>query len=504
MTTGPGRLLSLADRRPALLAGVSGALAALSQAPASLPFVTILGLAGAALVLSAAPTLRRAAWAGWVFGLSYFAVSLHWLVEPFLVDAPRHGWMAPFALFFMAGGLALFWALAFGLSARLSSPPARLTAWVGLMTLAEFARSVVFTGFPWALLGYGLLPGDIALLAAWIGPHGLTLLALASAGLVAGAVRSGAGARQAAGVVLVLGLPIGVGQALVQMQSPPSADGPVVRIVQPNIPQDEKWNPDLIARNLSAGLALTVESGSPDLVVWPETAVPYLLEYAGPTLEAISSAAGGAPVVTGLQRREGPLFFNSLVVLGAGGQPQGVYDKFHLVPFGEYIPLGDWLARFGIRGLAANEGGGFGRGPGPALVGIPGIGTAQPLICYEGIFAHQVAPGSLDRPDFLLLITNDAWFGGFSGPYQHFDQARMRAIEQGLPVVRAANTGVSGIIDGHGRVTARLDLGERGVVDAPLPQALQPTLYARLGDLPALVAAGLLLVGTLRRRDVLD
>jgi apolipoprotein N-acyltransferase len=187
-------------------------------------------------------------------------------------------------------------------------------------------------------------------------------------------------------------------------------------------------------------------------------------------------------------------------VIGPEGEVTDLYDKWHLVPFGEYIPFGENLADLGIRGLAARDGGGYAAGPGPALVDLPGIGPGLPLICYEGIFAEEVNASDV-RPRVLLLITNDAWFGVRSGPQQHFAQGRLRAIELGVPMVRAANTGISGVIDGKGRILGSLPMGEAGALFLPLPPVLPATVYARTGDLPAILAImGILGLGAVLAR----
>jgi apolipoprotein N-acyltransferase len=225
----------------------------------------------------------------------------------------------------------------------------------------------------------------------------------------------------------------------------------------------------------------------PDVVIWSETAVPFVLGQA-PELQAESAAAAlPGTLVLGIRRTEEGAWFNSLAVLAPDGTATAVYDKHHLVPFGEYIPLAGWLARLPLETLTQA---GFSAGPGPRLLAAPGIPPFLPLICYEAIF-----PGGLradGRPAWLVQVTNDAWFGTASGPYQHFAQARVRAIEQGLPLARAANTGISAMVDPFGRVLARLDLGETGYVDALLPGELPPTWYSRIGDLPGLTAVGII------------
>jgi apolipoprotein N-acyltransferase len=246
-------------------------------------------------------------------------------------------------------------------------------------------------------------------------------------------------------------------------------------------------------------------AGPPALVVWPETAVPWLLDREPELRARIAKAAGGAVVLTGARRvaldADGaPEWRNGMQALGADGAVLASYDKHHLVPFGEYVPLGGLLAKMG---LGAFVGVSFGAGPGPRLLHLPGLPPIQPQICYETIFPAEVLTGAL-RPAVIVQATNDAWFGTSAGPRQHFQQARMRAIEQGLPVARAANTGISAIIDAHGRVAVVLGLGRAGTVEAPLPPAIAPTLYSRTGDAPwlALIAAlgGLGALGAWRRR----
>ena len=258
--------------------------------------------------------------------------------------------------------------------------------------------------------------------------------------------------------------------------------------MQPNAPQHQKWDPAFALGFFERAVGFTAspsEAAPLALIVWPETAVPWNLRDAAPAFQQIQAASGGVPVVTGILRREEMRFFNSLVVLGKSG-PTDLYDKHHLVPFGEYIPGGALLAKIGIRGLAAADGDGYSSGPGARLLDLGDLGPALPLICYEAIFPQDVAAAP-ERPDWLLQITNDAWFGDYAGPQQHFAQARIRAVEQGLPLVRAANTGISAMIDAKGRVTGQLALGKAGFIDRPLPPAGAETLYARTGDWPVFI-----------------
>lgn len=457
----------------------------LGQAPFSMPIFTFAGLVVAILIFSGLLSGRQAFLTGLAFGTGYFALSLHWIVEPFLVDVARHGWMAPFALVFLSVGLALFWGAAFVVARWF-----KIGRWALVLTLtgAELLRAYVFTGFPWAMPSFGLVDGVAGQMASIVGPHGLNLVLLASAV----AISSVKNYR----IIAIGGMAFG----LIALWPMPDADEkpegrPIVRLIQPNAPQHLKWDPDFMRVFFDRAIQATqFGQDVPDLIVWPETSVPSPLDTSTNTRAAIAKAARGAPVVIGLNRFDGPRVYNSAVVVGDEGAVGDVYDKHHLVPFGEYVPFGDVLAKFGIHGLAARDGGGYSAGPGPQLLDLGAVGKALPLICYEAVFPQDMR-GTLARPDLILQITNDAWFGGFSGPYQHLQQARMRAIEQGLPLVRAANTGVSAVIDARGRVTAQLLLNEEGFLDAALPKARRATLYAQTGDLPLSVMLLILTIG---------
>ena len=530
-------MAGLRGRRPVpaavLAALLAGALAGAGQVPLALWPAGLAGLAAVIALVAHAPGRRAGFARGWAAGAGYFAATLFWIVEPFFVDAARHGWMAPFALAGLAGGLALFWGAAGWAGHALGAGPrGRALAVAAALAAAGLARAYVLTGFPWALPAYIWTETPVIQAVAWIGPHGLNLATLAAAALPA--ALAGTGARGvaaalpgAAAAVALAGAGWFAGalrlDAPAPAPAPPAATAaaasataaapgarPLVRIVQPNAAQHLKWRRDMIPVFFERKLALTAAPAPrpPAAVIWPETAMPYLLEGAGPAIAAMRAAAGPeAALVFGIQRAEGAAFFNSLVALAPGAEPGGgaapqVYDKHHLVPFGEYMPLAGLFERAGVFGLAARAAGGYTPGPGPRVIEVPGLGRALPLICYEAVFPQDLrAPGA--RPDFLLHATNDAWFGRAAGPYQHLAQARVRAIEQGLPMLRAANTGVSAVIDARGRVLASLPLGEAGRIDARLPAPLaRPTPYARSGDLPAaaLVAAGLLAAALRRRR----
>lgn len=482
----------------AAAAGLGLALAT-GQAPLDWWALALLALWALLRLIARAEGAAQAVWIGWLAGAGYFAGALFWIVEPFLVEPGRHGWMAPFALVFMAFGMALFWALAAGLGHWAGrAPAARAGALVLTFSAVELLRGYVLTGFPWALIGHIWIATPVMQAAAFIGPVGLTLLTLLLAALPL-MLRPLPGLVTAAALLAALWL----WGANVAARPVAARDVPVqVRLVQPNVAQHLKWNWELAPGFFERQLDLTAAPAAepPDLIVWPETALPWLLEEAEPAVAMMAQAARGADLLFGVQRieetAEEVLFFNSLAFVDGQGRLRDIYDKHHLVPFGEYVPFGDTLARFGIHGFAARQGAGYSPGPGPRLLDLGAAGQVLPLICYEAVFPQDMR--SETRADWVLQITNDAWFGNLSGPYQHLAQARLRAVEQGLPVLRAANTGITAVIDARGQVLEALPLGVAGAIDAPVPGALPATPYSRTGDWPVflfLLGAGGLLAG---------
>ncbi|TPE50211.1 apolipoprotein N-acyltransferase [Amaricoccus solimangrovi] len=469
-----------------LLAGV--ALAG-TQPPLSWPALIFLALPALLWLMDGVRAPRGAFALGWCVGVGYFGAGMFWIVDPFLVEPEVFGWLAPFALVGMAGGMALFWGWAFAL-ARLFWHPgwSRAVLFAAVWALVEFARGHVLTGFPWALPAYAWIDTPVAQVLSLTGPYGLTFLTLA-AGLLPGVGRPAA----VAGAVGLVVLGWGFGAWRLAEPLPVRAEPVRVRLVQPNMAQDEKWLPGREEEFFRRHLALSADGAGPrpDVTIWSETAVAFILDR-DPAAQAAAAASVGPDghLLLGIRRAESAgedwSWFNSLAALAPDGTTEAVYDKARLVPFGEYIPLKGLAARLGIPALTTLTRGGFTAGPGPRVVSVPGVPPFLPLICYEAIFpAAARAPG--ERPDWLVQVTNDAWFGEASGPYQHFAQARARAIEQGLPLARAANTGISAMVDPKGRVVAELGLGAQGHVDAPLPAPLPPTVYSRTGDIPVLL-----------------
>lgn len=458
---------------------LAGASIALAQAPFLAWYLAFPGLVWAIYRMAQSQSPAAGWWSGWLVGAGYFAATLNWIVNPFFVEPWVYGWMAPFALLMMAFGLGLFWALASMIAVRF---PRRLIALAACLSAVELARGYVLTGFPWAQVGHLWLGAPVEQVAALIGATGLTVITLGAAALAA--------TRRPWGLILSFVLILtGFGFGLWRAAGPLPPDRALtLRLIQPNAEQHLKWDAEQAGRLFRAQLDLTRNDNPADLTIWPETAIPYIFEYSPEVPAMIAGASDGRAVAIGVQRVEGDRGWNSLRVISGGGEVTATYDKHHLVPFGEYMPLGDLVYRWlGVGAFAAQVGNGYSAGPGPAVLDLgPQMGKVLPLICYEAVF--PAIPRKVDRPDWILQITNDAWFGTFTGPFQHFQQARLRAIEMGLPLVRVANTGVTAVIDPLGTLRQSLPFGVQAALDVPsLPAALPATPFARWGDLSAVL-----------------
>lgn len=498
------RIKRLAGTRSGpLLALGAGALAAFALPPFYLLPLLLLTVPVLVWLLAGAAGPGRAGWLGFLFGLGHHMVGLYWISHSLLIDPWRHGWLIPIFVGGLAALLAVFIGLAAAAARALAGrrPLPLLLGFAAFWMLGEWLRSWVFTGFSWNLLGSVWLVSDpMAQLAALTGTWGLSLLALLAAGsiAVAGDAASGRLSRLAAipMAALLVGAAFLSGAERLSGSAPGSVEGVRLRLVQPNIPQTLKWDARLAETHLLKQMRMSVSGDAAERtthVIWPETAVPFALERNPGLAQSLARIVPhGGLLITGIPRvtqgPEGEAWHNGMVALDGGGAVRGTFDKFHLVPFGEYVPV-----RFlpGVNRIAPGESD-FVPGPGPQTVELPGLPPVSPLICYEVIFPGAVTePGR--RAAWLLNLTNDAWFGLSTGPHQHFAAARLRTIEEGLPMIRVANTGISGVIDAYGRVRAKLDLGAEGVIDADLPGALPPTPYARFGD----AIAGLIMLALL-------
>jgi apolipoprotein N-acyltransferase len=510
--------------RRVLVAFLAGAFSTLALAPVNLwpaPFLTfplLIWLIDGSAAGRLGGTLA-AAGAGWWFGFGYFVVGLYWIGNALLVDAKTFGWLMPFALVALPAGLALFTAFGAALARLLwGRGPSRVLALAIGLTVSEWLRGHLFTGFPWNAFGYALAsPLPLAQGAALVGIWGLTFLAVAVYASPAVLADDRGDARRpwvapALGAALLAGLAV---YGALRLRATPTSyvDGVRLRIMQPNLQQDEKFNYSQKQQVMERYLALSERASGPrssgirDVthLIWPESAFPFFLTRdAGALAQIAALLPAGTVLITGAVRApEGvpdaavTRAYNSVYVIDHDGSVLSVYDKVHLVPFGEYLPFQEFLEQLGLQQITKLRGG-FIPGDRHRVLNVPRAPDVLPLICYEIIFPEAGPPG--ERPGWMINLTNDGWFGASPGPYQHFQQARIRAIERGLPLVRAANTGISAVVDPVGRIIASLPLGTDGVLDARLPQPTPLTPYARMGDLPTGLVLALALAVVMRSR----
>jgi len=515
-----GWIAGLSGWRRLAVAFVAGSLSVLAMAPFFLWPVLFFTLPVLVWLIDGSKTpaddatsfwrrpLMRAASAGWWFGFGYFLFGLFWIGEAFLVEADKFAWLMPFAVTLMPAGLALYTALA-AAAARLVWPAgiARIFVLAVALSSAEWLRGHVLTGFPWNVLGYALTwPLSMMQSAALFGIYGLTLLTVVIFASPLVLVSDAALGRRdrallwaAAIAVLPLLVLYGYGAWRLSGDPAPMLEGVRLRIVQASVNQRDKWRPEKQGAIFEDQLNLSRHDASgrrDDLagithLIWPEAAMPFLPLEHPEALTAIGELLpAGTQLISGALRLKRPVAiqsngarqgYNSLMVFADQGSLEMLYDKIHLVPFGEYLPFQPMLERIGLEQLTRWRGG-FSVGPTPRpLLMIPGLPAVAGLICYEAIFPAAIVQGG-PRPGLMVNVTNDGWFGDTTGPWQHFHQARVRAVEEGLPLVRSANNGISAVIDGRGRIAALLGLNARGVIDSGVPSALAPPPYSRFGD----------------------
>jgi apolipoprotein N-acyltransferase len=505
-TAGLAIILSWGWKRAAI-ALIAGALSALAMAPFNAWPVLFLTFPTVVWLIDGAGAGRwrgvpAAAMTGWWFGLGYFVPGLYWIGYAFLVDANIFGWLMPFAVLGLPAYLALFTAFGFALARLIWTRDAsRVIALAASLTVSEWLRGHMLTGFPWNAFGYALTePLALAQTASLVGLWGLTFLSVAifasPAVLIDGSSR---GRRPWIAPLIALSLLVAMGIfGGIRLSLHPTSQVANVklRIMQPNLQQDVRFNYSAKAEVMQKYLTLSDRASGPQstgvrdatILIWPESAFPFFLSREP---DAMAQIAGllpkGTILITGSVRAPDlppgvkiTRAYNSIYAIDHDGSILSIYDKLHLVPFGEFLPFQDLMEKLGFVQLTKVQGGfipGMVRKP----MDIPNAPRVLPLICYEAIFPGDVVT-SKDRPGWIVNLTNDGWFGISTGPYQHLQQARLRAIEEGLPLVRAANTGISAVIDPVGRIVARLGLGLEGVLDSSLPSAIAPTFYVRAGD----------------------
>ncbi len=447
-------------------------------------------------------SLRAAFGAGWWWGFGYFIAGLWWLGSAFLVEADKFAWALPFGVLGLPAALAVFPGFGFALARLIWRPDAtRVLALAVGLGFSEWLRCVVLTGFPWNELGMALGANlELAQIGSIVGLHGLTL---AAAAIFAAPATLWTQTRRrwlpTALAVAAFAAIFAFGAWRISAPASPTLPNVKLRLMQPNVAQGSDFSPANGQAIVQEYLALSDRATSPTTssvadvthLIWPESAFPFLLARDGAALAAISEfLRGGTTLVTGAARLDDNdrsdgrrHFFNSILTLDRRGLLPERYDKRHLVPFGEYMPFGGWFERIGLTQFVHMPGG-FDPGTGADRLHVPGLPTARALICYEAIFPNERGE-ALDEPDpprWMLNVTDDAWFGLTAGPYQHFAEARLRAIETGLPLARAANTGISAVVDGRGRILAEARLGAEAVIASPLPEPLPPTWQRRWGS----------------------
>ena len=528
MRFGAHRVVLLWGWRRAVVAFLAGALGALAMPPFGIVPALAVSFTIAVWLLDGCtgargrllPALRGAFITGYAFGFGYFLAGLWWVGQAFLVDAELFGWLMPLAVLGLPALLAAFPAVGFLVARLLWRPGAtRLLAFAGGLAAAEWLRGHVLTGFPWNAFGYAL-SGEIHLaqILSVVGLPGMTLIAvliLASPALLADdpAINRRPWAVPALALV---GLAALAGFGAVRLAQNPTVmvENIQLRIMQPALAQSDKFRPELRDEVMKTYLELSDRATGPDTpgmkpvthLIWPESAFPFIVSQDAAALADIAGLLPpGATLLTGAGRAEEPIggegttrYYNSVHVIDTSGSILDSYDKVHLVPFGEFLPYQSWLETNGFRQLTELRGG-FTPGERIRTIDIPNAPPAGILVCYEAIFPGDVVDRGR-RPGWLLNVTNDAWFGLTPGPHQHLLQARSRSIEEGLPMVRAANNGISAVIDSAGRIVASLPLGPVSVLDSRLPKEFPPTIYARFGDWTFAALLSLMVIIPLARR----
>jgi apolipoprotein N-acyltransferase len=485
-----------------LTAIAAGIVASLSLPPADVLPVLWLALPALVWLLDGVKTWKGALWVGWLFSFGFLAFSLYWLTFALFVAIDQYWWLVPFASSGLAFGLSIYFGIGTAIAWRVppERPLARILALTGMWSLAWWVYGHALTGFPWNLPCYAWTEFPwLIQIASVIGIYGVTLLVILTPALAAllGSpfmTRAQGWRATAAGIGIVLLATI-FGAVRLPAAAMPVVPDVRLRLVQPSISQNLKWVEGRYDDNLRQHMELSLKPADkpPTAIIWSEAAEPFPLEKHPQNAKIIAAMLKpGQLLITGIDRdltdQNPPSFRDSIQVLDSDGDILATQDKFHYVPFGEYMPLSKYLPM--IKAVAVGDIEPT-PGPGPQTIRLPGLPPAGPLICYEVIFPNDVVDRN-DRPDWLIDVTNDAWFGLSAGPYQHFAMMRVRSVEEGLPLANAANDGISGVVDPYGRVTARLGLGKVGVVDADLPRPLPETLYAKMGDVPFFVMATLL------------
>lgn len=484
--------------KKALLAFGLGLIGAAAFAPWFCRPALLIALAGLMFLLNGAVSRKQSALIGFSFGFGIGTVSLAWISNALLVDGGTFALLIPVVISGMGLLMGVFFMMPALLAYQARPGMARWLAFAAGMVLFEWIRSWFLTGFPWNLIGsiWTNCPPLMQFAAVFgvYGLSGLTILTFTAPGLLP--------AKKPLILSVILTACIyGGGWLRLYQAIPENVFGVNLRLVQPNIAQTLKWNAQKAADNMDQLIRLShADNGNITHVIWPESAVPYLLEInTGERMRLMSAVRQGGTLITGALRvvnQEKRQLANSIFLINDLADITGYADKSHLVPFGEYVPLRGILPFDKIVPINSD----FIAGNGPQTHHIPKAPPASLLVCYEIIFPHAVTETKY-RPEWIVNVTNDGWYGNSAGPHQHLGMAQLRAVEEGLPVIRAANTGISAVIDPYGRILKSLPYDRAGILDSPLPRALSKTIYAAYGNYPLLILCFLcLLIVTFRRK----
>jgi len=487
-----GAIYRWTKNRPPMRAFLWGLAAALALPPVHLLPALLFSVPAFLRLIGEAGSIRRVMLLGWLYGFGVALAGLYWLTEPVLTEAATFWWLVPFAAPVVAAAVACYTVLP-ALAAYFTRPgPGRLLVFAGVWELSNIAQQFWFSGFPWNLWGTDwAVPGrfgDIFIQpAALVSVHGLTLFTVILAGLPS--------LRRSGLPILVASLALWAGYGWLRLQTPVPSTGLTVAMLQPNAPEPPDFSRPAMEASWQRLLSMSSAAlnTKPAVIIWPEAASPWLLANDAVARSQLAAVTGTTPILAGSLRMESQTDFrNALVALAGPVPPLAVYDKWKLVPFGEYTP--HWIP---LKITPDALGSGFTPGTGPATISIDGLPPFGPMICYEDVFPGQMVDEA-HRPAWLVVVTDDAWFGDSSGPRQHFVNARLRAVEEGLPLARAANSGPSAMIDPYGHVLASLPLDAQGVLVAPLPDHLSTTLFSRHGlKIPVILGVVAMIAGLL-------
>jgi apolipoprotein N-acyltransferase len=478
-----------------LLSFLLGALLNTTFAPFSFLPIVIISFSGLIFLLNS--SLSNKFNIGWYFGFGQFTFGLYWICNSLFIEIASFWWLVPIALTLIPAILSIYTGIVCWLFSKYSTKtPLDILLFSSLWVLTEYVRGKFFLPFPWNLTGYTLAPFDrLSQIASIIGVYGMSFLVVSFA---TSAYYIASSPRKVLAYSIFCLIPlITFTYGKYRLELPTQFTDYTIRLVQPNIEQKLKWLNHERQNHLFKQLNLTKDNQPQDLklIIWPEAAINYNIESTKFREFITSSIPENSILILGGIHTKGKKFYNSIFALSKKGDIIDYYDKRQLVPFGEYLPFGD----LGIPIISKYFLQGFSAGLLEKTFHLPDFPSFTPLLCYEVIF-NELISKNVPRGTWILNITNDAWFGKSSGPYQHLAMAKIRAIEQGLPLVRVANTGISVIFDPFGRELVKTKLNETTVIDYKLPTSLPPTLFSKFANLPIILLSILIIIFSSRKK----